>query len=131
MDILPWLLLGATLGVAARFAGPWAARRFSPDSETSPESPPGSPWRSVSVVPGGGACDTARRLMNRRWLAGEAPRLPLAPCDSARCQCRYRRYTDRRDEEDRRSPLNTMGQFGGFEVTSSKERRERRERRGR
>jgi hypothetical protein len=130
MDILPWLLFGATLGVVARFAGLWAAKRFSPGSETPPESTPGSAWRSVSVVPGVGACATARRLGERRWLAGEAPWLPLAGCDSTRCQCRYRRHADRRDDEDRRDPLSTMGQFGGFTVTSSRERRARSERRG-
>lgn len=130
MDILPWLLLGATLGVAVRFAGPWAASRFSTGRKTSSGHSPATPWGSVSVVPGGGACATARRLVNRRWLSGEAPRLPLAGCDSARCQCRYRRHADRRDEEDRRNPLDTLGQFGGFEVASEVERRARGDRRG-
>lgn len=131
MDILPWLLFGATLGIAARYAGPWAARRFSATSRssadshgTAPASPAGSLWRSVSIIAGGGACATARRLANQRWLAGDAPRLPLIGCDADRCQCRYRRFADRRDEEDRRNPLDTMGRFGGIEATSSKERRQ-------
>jgi hypothetical protein len=124
MDILIWLLFGASLGIAMRFARPWKARRLSAGRQTTPaDNPPGSRWRSVGIVPGAGACTGARRLRERRWLSGEAPRLPLAGCDSTRCQCRYRRHADRRDEEDRRNPINAMGKYGGFEAVLSEDRR--------
>lgn len=125
MELLLWLLAGVTLGMLIRVAGPRAlkwllsasGRRDTNDDSTGPA------WHSVSVVPGHGACATSRRLASRRWLTGDAPRLPLAGCDGRQCDCRYRRHADRRDEEDRRNPLDTMGQFGGFETASRKERR--------
>ena len=56
-----------------------------------------NPFHAVAIDCGRGrACQTARRLQGQRFLASEAPRLPLADCDSATCACRYQHYEDRR-----------------------------------
>jgi len=54
-------------------------------------------------------------------LASEAPALPLQDCaDPAECQCRYRKYPDRRaGDEDRRFPYE--GQRAGW-FTSAERR---------
>ena len=44
-------------------------------------------------------------LETTRFLAGEAPLLPLPNCTAPHCLCRYAHYEDRR-ERDRRDPLS-------------------------
>ncbi len=56
----------------------------------------GNPYHAVSVVPGNGACEQARRLKDKRFLSAEAPNLPLDLCDASSCTCRYRHHDDRR-----------------------------------
>ncbi len=44
------------------------------------------------------ACRSARSLAGQRFLASDAPRVPLAGCDSAACTCRYQHFEDRRTD---------------------------------
>ncbi len=44
------------------------------------------------------ACRTARGFGERRFLAREAPNLPLPSCDKATCTCRYEHHDDRRED---------------------------------
>jgi hypothetical protein len=58
-----------------------------------------NPYHSISIECGRSrACRTARTLVNRRFLAAEAPPLPLPGCDSANCICRYQHHEDRRSD---------------------------------
>ena len=86
-------------------------------------------WQSVSIVPGRGACDGVEKLREQRFLAREAPRLPLPSCTKQdRCQCKYQRHADRR-ADTRRAEDRFKGKSS---VTAASERRrpgERRERR--
>jgi hypothetical protein len=53
-----------------------------------------------------GACDAARGLANVRFLADEAPMLPLSNCSNpAGCRCKYQHYDDRRTEARRESDI--------------------------
>jgi hypothetical protein len=64
--------------------------------------------RAVSVVCGNASCEAAKTLKGQRQLMSSAVVLPLASCGSpAKCKCRYQKYTDRRDEDDRRAPGST------------------------
>ena len=63
-----------------------------------------NPWHCVSIVAGyvNGSCPQARALVNKRFLSGEAPQLPLQDCPmKGRCECRFRHHTDRRSDERR------------------------------
>jgi hypothetical protein len=52
------------------------------------------------------ACEAARDLTNVRFLADEAPMLPLSDCSNpAGCRCKYRHYDDRRTEARRESDV--------------------------
>ena len=53
----------------------------------------------------------AWKLQDEKFLAGEAPALPLADCNQRNCDCRYLDHDDRRSGEDQR---DGWGQFGGF-----------------
>jgi hypothetical protein len=55
------------------------------------------PWSAVRLVIQSDACVRATALTSRRFLAREAPALPLKGCTRAtECNCRYNHYADRR-----------------------------------
>lgn len=54
-------------------------------------------WHAVSVTTEQFCCEAARGLLGRRFLAAEAPRLPLSECTSKdACSCKYKHHEDRR-----------------------------------
>jgi hypothetical protein len=54
-------------------------------------------YHCVSVVTGVQSCAAARSLKDVRLLSAQAPRLPLANCETpGACQCTYRHHDDRR-----------------------------------
>jgi hypothetical protein len=53
-------------------------------------------WHAVAIVPTATACAAARACKDKCYLSAEAPRLPLADCDAASCDCRYGHFDDRR-----------------------------------
>jgi len=72
--------------------------------------PRANPYHAVSVEAPIGACAAATAVRDQRYLSTEAPSLPLAGCsDPARCKCRYKHWDDRRQEDDRRSPIQGIG----------------------
>jgi hypothetical protein len=87
---------------------------------------PGARWNAVAIVAATGGCEAARALKGKRFLSGEAPRLPLAQCASpAGCRCVYKKYPDRR-AGPRREVEKTGLQRA---LSGSQERRSRRGRR--
>jgi hypothetical protein len=60
-------------------------------------------WHAVSIVSDGHRCDPVLLLGQQRFLAAEAPRLPLAQCSETRtCKCKYKHHEDRRGATRRR-----------------------------
>lgn len=104
----------------------WLWRRGRRDSEEAAAPTQRSPYHCVMVVPGAGACQTARTLKNARFLSDEAPELPLVSCDSANCQCTFAHFDDRR-HGDRRNPYSAESH--GYSTQGGDERRRRRGRR--
>ena len=64
-------------------------------------------FHGVSIHADGlGACEAARSLEKVRFLADEAPMLPLSDCSNpAGCRCKYQHYDDRRTEARRESDV--------------------------
>jgi hypothetical protein len=60
-----------------------------------------NPFHAVTVRFRKDACDAVRQLEAKRFLAKEAPRLPLPNCTVKNCGCRFVHYDDRRGEERR------------------------------
>ena len=68
-----------------------------------------NPYQAVSVRPGLDNCQAVRDLREQRFLASEAPMLPLDDCTTnGNCTCKYKRWDDRR-QEDRRMIDNGIG----------------------
>ena len=91
-------------------------RRISPALKKSAQ------YHAVSVKPGAYACSAANKIAGQRFLATEAPTLPLPDCDAAECECHFTHHNDRRAGKDRRSPF-TSGGVAAATGTFSGERR--------
>lgn len=80
-------------------------------------------YHAVSIKFPMHACDAAKDLEGQRFLASEAPRLPLPGCSRGNsCECRFQHYDDRRSGHDRRSPFAS----GGTAASTGKYEQERR-----
>jgi len=87
-----------------------------------------SAYHAVSLKYSSNACDAAKAMTGRRFLAGAAPRLPLKGCDAPECRCGFAHHSDRRSGNDRRNPFNPATYAGGT-GTFKVERRVQRDRR--
>ena len=100
----------------------------SEDTTTKRVSDKSSAYHAVSLHYSENACDAAKSMTGRRFLASAAPRLPLPECDALECRCRFTHHADRRSGKDRRSPFSPATMSGGT-GTFRTERRERKDRR--
>ena len=57
----------------------------------------GSRYHAVSIILPSDACDAAKLLVGTRFLAAQAPVLPVDGCDGASCSCKYQHHDDRRE----------------------------------
>ena len=91
------------------FFGPQADAHAAPSPKTPPRTARRhwvtNPWHAVSIVLNPRACGKARGLIRVRFLAEEAPTLPLEGCDARTCTCHYRHHEDRRCEPRRASDV--------------------------
>jgi len=64
---------------------------------------PQTQWHAVSILFHGYGCEAVRMLGDQRFLASQAPRLPLAGCPAVEaCRCKYKHHEDRRGSTRRR-----------------------------
>jgi len=86
--------------------------------------PSKEPWHAVSVVPGALACPSAVQGKNKRFLAADAPRVPLPDCASPwRCKCIYRHHADRRAGPRRATERGMSGRVVRSDMRCSSGRR--------
>lgn len=84
------------MGILNKLAG---LRGKAPAGGKSPDPKPEPRFTSVEIIPAPGvSCKAVQRLVGQRLLCSEAPLVPLPNCDQPRCDCKYRRYDDRRAE---------------------------------
>lgn len=117
------------LGIALVLLVVWLylrRRGQKPSSQASaaPRDAGSTQYHAVSIRFDEGACDAAKAMSGRRFLASAAPRLPLPECDVLECRCRFTHHKDRRNGRDRRSPFGAGGFGGGATGSHEKERRE-------
>jgi hypothetical protein len=85
-----------------------------PPARPSAGQPDNTKFHAVSIRVASGACAAAMGMQGERFLATEAPQLPLPGCDAADCQCRFIHFKDRRTIDERRDPYRgTMGATTG------------------
>lgn len=60
-------------------------------------------YRAVKIKPCEQACQAALQCSPIIFLSRQAPKLPLNACDRmSNCDCQFRHYADRRQQDDRR-----------------------------
>ncbi len=98
-----------------------SGRRHKPLAAPEPVRPSAAsrtnPYQAVAVIACSRACAAAARVQGLRFLARQAPRLPLPECDRpGGCACRFEKHADRRAVAQR-SPYNNSGvvSYGGAE----------------
>ena len=99
--------------------------RFSTRKEPPAATGPLRPFQAISIYRGLICCDMARKFSEHRFLARDAPPLPLSGCNMrTNCHCKYIKHKDRRTEPRR------LIDFGmASRLFDGKERRARRGRR--
>jgi hypothetical protein len=77
-------------------------KRSSP-ADKEAQTPMGA-YRCTSIVFEESACAAVKAIGNKRFLAVDrnTPMLPLPECDQSKCNCKYMRHDDRRDDNDDR-----------------------------
>ena len=96
----------------------------SPAKETKAAT--GKPsYHAVSIASGFPSCAAVHELEGRRFLAKEAPTIPLRNCDQSECECGYKHH------KDRRAAMRRDDDFGipGMGLRPTEERRGRKDRR--
>lgn len=99
-----------------------------PDRRVSVGAKGSTTHHAVSIKPGAYACSQANEMAGERFLATQAPEIPLPGCTSSSCECHFVHHTDRRTGKDRRSPFSSGG-LPAATGTYAQERREGKERR--
>ena len=66
-------------------------------------SKPHKRYQAASIKFGGCACSAVKTIGEKRFLAEQAPLVPLPECNAETCDCKYIRHEDRRVREDRRA----------------------------
>lgn len=69
----------------------------------------GSQYHAVSIIFPSSACIAAKAQVGVRFLATQAPILPVDGCDEASCSCRYRHHDDRREGPRRVQARGVLG----------------------
>jgi hypothetical protein len=110
--------------MAKNTSGGWFSRLFRIKTQPPQRARTANPYHAVSIVPGENACAAAHRFTGQRFLAAQAPRLPLPTCDAAYCACRFKHHRDRRAGPRRRSDIGLLpAHYSGEERRRSRGRR--------
>ncbi len=135
MNTFAWITLGTTIGVAspivlnrlrarrlARSGSAQSPNRTMADltSRHSIVRPTPNKYAGVEISVPMNGCAAAEAQKGRRYLQSEAPMLPLAGCNREHCRCKFVKYSDRRDGEDRRADL---GEFATIHDSANSNRR--------
>lgn len=78
----------------------WSGLRKTQSKPATPVTT--RPFQAISIFRGAESCVMARRFSEYRFLAKDAPPLPLSGCTMRQtCACRYLKHKDRRVERRR------------------------------
>lgn len=76
--------------------------RLRKEQAPLPARAPAPRFQAIAIFRGVRACEVARKFSDRRFLAREAPALPLSACTMPKgCECKYMKFSDRRAEPRR------------------------------
>ena len=109
-----WLFISLFIVLCATgwwlyYAGAKSVHKQHTASSPGPSlSPSSKNYRGVSLHLGDHACECVCHVRGQRFLASDAPALPIYGCTNPECDCTYVHHEDRRSGEDRRHLSLTM-----------------------
>lgn len=81
-------------------------------------------YHAISIDLCSQPCRCVCDIRGQRFLANEAPEMPIYGCTNPQCTCAYSHHDDRRNGDDRRYPSITMeGVFAQRELRHKSDRR--------
>ena len=101
-----------------------SAKRGAPRSRQT-NAMSAQPFHCVTLV---GNCKALESYKGKRFLASNAPTLPVPGCTAGRCECHYMHHADRREPNTDRRALGRLAEEQ-YTLTGNAERRESRGRR--
>jgi hypothetical protein len=116
--------IAGALIVAAAAAYWFLSRRAASRPPPTRDNKAATQFSSVEIRLRSNACPAARALKGQRFLAKEAPTLPLPGCSAAQCSCSFAKLSDRRTDGRR---LEHDGLSAAMFLTTN--RRQKRDRR--
>jgi hypothetical protein len=124
--LIALVLIAVALLIALAFW--WRhARKGQNSRKTRVRDPkrPSESYQCVELRYGRDACDAVKRIGDKRFLSGEAPEIPLAGCNAAKCSCSYVHHQDRR-HSDRRHPFPKLASAPPAAVGDRRTKKDRR-----
>src|SRR5919108_3972207 len=109
----------ATIALLA-LAGYWIWLRQTQASDVSARTARPKRFGAVEIRLRGAACDAAKKLEGERFLAGDAPELPLRGCSANQCGCSFVKLADRRTDDRR---LQYVASFASSLVKADQRKR--------
>jgi hypothetical protein len=117
--------LGAIVLVAGAAAYWLLIRQSHARSSRAPHpTKAGGRFGAVEIRIRGGSCGSARTLEGQRFLAKNAPALPLPACTAAQCSCSFAKLSDRRTDGRRFAQGGLAASL--FVATNRRAKRDRR-----
>jgi hypothetical protein len=120
--MLEWMLGAVLVLTVAWLIVHVRQNRAAAEAEAKPKPSTQGEFHAVAIQYSENACDAAKAMTGQRFLATEAPELPLKKCDFDDCRCKFAHYQDRRSSSDRRTPF---AHHGKTEATGTFEREKR------
>ena len=118
--LLLWLFIRQRSNRAAKRPLKPAGNKFAAQKK--------SRYHAVSLRFSADACTAAKAMQGERFLATEAPSLPLPNCDAHNCECHFAHHDDRRSGKDRRNVFTAAG-YSASTGRFAQERRSKTDRR--
>ena len=109
-----WILIIAAIAVIAFFllkgkASSGPVGKGAKSAAKKAVKQPNNPYAGSEFIADAYACDAAKAIDRKRFLADEVPKVPLGNCcDPALCRCKYRAIKDRRIGDDRRHIVGAL-----------------------
>jgi hypothetical protein len=105
------------------------SRTISPTKNSVPaQEKQSKQYQAITINPCSHACEAIHWIKDKRYLASEAPELPINMCTNGeKCQCKYSYHNDRRSGDgDRRLSSAAITNSFSFNNQRSSARKDRR-----
>ncbi|MCX4186987.1 hypothetical protein [Methylophaga sp. OBS4] len=121
-----WLYL-SIFGLLFAIIALWTYSKVRASRNNKPHPEKIQSFHCITIYPCPGACENVKQLCGKKFLASEAPILPVPGCTAKQCRCAYQHYDDRRSGKDRRHEYIEMERAASENEHRAKNKPDRRQ----